>query len=1296
MKMVDDKSQKKNSDKRSEKTDKDGIRFDVDIRVKENEGNITGVHIENLFMEQKTEAHAPKNPIEINMIFGTTAKSYEEIQKAKIEDNPMIIFFLSNKGRLLHKLRGPYALNEKDEEVLLFPCEWIDLEYGAFRQIGTKNLDLLDRYRRLWFENPEGDKFFVPEEAWCRVSEEIAEFRDKKTDEHSKEKGRISFNRSHVLSILQALVTHRDADISFKNGCLFLNGDRPIESPHPFSDDGMKERIDLLAKHAGFPNVHSVALVQSWTILLFTKEKVSCRELIEAGKKAASWHFEKDPVLGKWRDAVERRLFSAIPTLASAERFTGDASAPEQESSVELMPLLHDWPHRLLTHRDWAYAEAPLPEIAPMSLDDVWVDVQFVDPLEMGSFALGETMLESMERRYEERQWLSEPALFILERFRGSAALIGAPGIGKTTLLKWLARQMIYQTDGRFLLPLFVSLRRYVLDKSEDKDLLSFAIRQCGITHPSQVELWGNRLAYLSGTEKNTVLLMLDGWDEVPAPEREALLREIDTLAHAFAILITSRPSAYPLSLPVDRFYEITELSPESIHMLIRQWFNTAGRPEYADHLLRHLDVWPDLRRLSRNPFLLNLICGVSFTRIKGKGGRIDELPTSRTALYRQTIDRITAHHSQRYPDVPFDAFRKRQTERLAFWLMAEAPQSPRFVFDEQDVADCCDDPEFLPKVLQPSRMLSQWDLQNNTLHFLHTTIHEYLAACSLLREPTGRLFSHIRSHAYDDSWREIFRFVAGNRPDAQGPFWREMRRIAQHPDRFGHVYIRLAHLMAEAGVDDGGKTLLETDVREQLWEKILNESAPNQFVDAFIELDAADYVERVGKFATGKNEQLKARLLRSLNRVRTAESSRILVEKLLSGDPNASAVAGYAVADVLDTCGRQALRNALHDSDVSPSVKKTVIRALGHAKDYESVGELAEIAREDSSLAKDALYALSRIGGHNASSVLADMLIHLTEDALKAQIINALGEMRNAKARDTLIMHLAVCAPDDPQVPNILDALCENPISTNARIITEFLGPENDESVRKAAAWALTDAGESGVTDALAKTAREDESGAVRIAALGALRKQARPYDISWLSEVVRDERRDILERTNALEAVFMAISRYLYKSDVMWMNRLFPVGKPAKLGIELALAALREPKRDLTFTAASRAYLLGEGIAPRLTEICADNTFPYDVREAAITSLGKLKFQGAVDALFQLIRLEPDVPDDEELPLTNQNQRLARAAAEAVAMIDAALLLHEPGSAARHALRRYSLNTGNLVFADCILDSGGRTNPL
>jgi ABC-type phosphate/phosphonate transport system ATPase subunit len=134
-----------------------------------------------------------------------------------------------------------------------------------------------------------------------------------------------------------------------------------------------------------------------------------------------------------------------------------------------------------------------------MHLDDVWVDLRMAGLREAGSPLHKLDLLQSMDNRYEEQQWVSEPAPFVLEKLRGSAALIGAPGIGKTTLLKWIARRLITQPDGRFLLPFYVPLRAYSLESGDRKGLLSFALRRCGISHPHQIQRWKNVLSYLSG-----------------------------------------------------------------------------------------------------------------------------------------------------------------------------------------------------------------------------------------------------------------------------------------------------------------------------------------------------------------------------------------------------------------------------------------------------------------------------------------------------------------------------------------------------------------------------------------------------------------------------------------------------------------------------------------------------------------------------------------------------------------------------------------------------------------------------
>jgi nucleoside phosphorylase len=1087
----------------------------------------------------------------------------------------------------------------------------------------------------------------------------------------------ISSDQALILTILKALATcGSDARMLVRAGVLSVDGEPIVVKSSHVSAEGFEAQVGLLSRQLGLADIDSDELVRRWLTALKSDGPVHKSKLLELAKTGQ--FVQTDNTLGKWQQALKDRFSKTPFSSCVAEHDT--ASASSADSTLELSAMLGDWPQRLLTHRDWAFADAPLPGMSPMSLDDVWVDIQFIDPLEFGQAKLGEDLLQSLETRYEERRWLAEPAQFVLERLYQSTALIGAPGIGKTTFLKWVARQLINNPDGRFLLPLFVPLRKYALLKQNDPnlDLVSFAIRQCGVSDANQVELWANALSYLSGTSRETVLFLLDGWDEVPADNRETLLIELQNLTHGFTSIITSRPSAYPLALPADKVYEITELPPDAIPTLVRRWFASAGRAQEATALLEHLDAHPDLRGLARNPFLLTLLCGIRY------GAEQDAaLPTSRTELYQQAVNRITAHHSQRYPGHPFTEARRRHVERLALWLIADAPGAPQYVFDSGDVQSCCDDAELLDEVLLRSRLISQWDFDKESLHFLHTTFQEFLAACSLVREQAADLSQLLATHAFDAGWQEVFRFVAGRSETVRDVFWRVMAHVAASPDRFGLVFVRLARFLREAGVIDGGQQLLGLDVREVLWSRVVKNIEANVFVDACVELDVTWYVERCRKHLSEvQSELLQAQLLRSLGRIRTAESSDLLLQQILSGNEKDTAVASYAIQEVLSADGVNTLRDALGDASRPPHVRRGIIRALGFARDAEVVRALADIAQTDATLAADALRALAHIGGADACAVLDELLSVAAGAEHKRQIIDALGEVREPAARDRLLLELTLCDPIDPLVEAILSALCENPITRGSAVLSDYLHNNESEEVREAAAWALVDSVETGVTEALGQAARQDASQKVRTAALAALRKQARPADAAWLADCVRDDNRSLIERTNALEALLWLASRYARRPDGPWLQ---------KLATELTLLALSDPSGELTHTAADRAYLAGEQIGQRLVDIVDDATFPASAREAVCGSLGKLKHQDASNVLLKLLRRQPDTAGDEATTVTDADQRIARAAAEALSRIDPGLLLHEPGLAAETALARFAVETGSFMFSDSIIDARG-----
>ncbi|CAK8725699.1 hypothetical protein GMJAKD_17110 [Candidatus Electrothrix aarhusensis] len=120
-----------------------------------------------------------KNNVGVKMIFGTNSQAYEDILKAKIEDNPMIIFMLTNKDDIVVRLRGPFTHNKNGEEVVLFLSDWIVLDPGGFKSIAAYDFDLLEKYSDLWFEDHKENKYLVTQKEFDRVKKEIIEFKIK-------------------------------------------------------------------------------------------------------------------------------------------------------------------------------------------------------------------------------------------------------------------------------------------------------------------------------------------------------------------------------------------------------------------------------------------------------------------------------------------------------------------------------------------------------------------------------------------------------------------------------------------------------------------------------------------------------------------------------------------------------------------------------------------------------------------------------------------------------------------------------------------------------------------------------------------------------------------------------------------------------------------------------------------------------------------------------------------------------------------------------------------------------------
>ncbi|MCI3279054.1 NACHT domain-containing protein [Streptomyces cylindrosporus] len=380
--------------------------------------------------------------------------------------------------------------------------------------------------------------------------------------------------------------------------------------------------------------------------------------------------------------------------------------------------------------------------------------------------------------------------------------LRGTAGSGKTTLIQWLAvsaatgptDRMAYLT-GRipFVLPLRTLTRHGERLPAPAHFLTAVGCPLAG----TQPEGWENRV--LAG---GRALVLVDGLDEVPEPERERARTWLRDLVEAFPgnrWLVTSRPSAVREDwLAADGFTELglSSMSPSDVSSFIRRWHRAAatGTPEedeqltsYESQLLDAVRTKPDLGRLATNPLMCGLICALHRDR-RGY------LPYGRKELYDSALSMLLVRRDrERDMTVPelSEEPQLQLLQRLAYWLI----RNGRTEMDRSRAESIIG--EVLPAVpaagvlgdagavlrhflIRTGLLLSPTDA---TIHFVHRTFQDYLGARAAVESGD---FGLLAEHAADDQWADVIRMaVAQARPRERAEL---LGLLTASPDKRAHL----------------------------------------------------------------------------------------------------------------------------------------------------------------------------------------------------------------------------------------------------------------------------------------------------------------------------------------------------------------------------------------------------------------------------------------------------------------------------------------------------------------------------
>jgi predicted NACHT family NTPase len=408
----------------------------------------------------------------------------------------------------------------------------------------------------------------------------------------------------------------------------------------------------------------------------------------------------------------------------------------------------------------------------PIGLDAIYTTVNILEKVTRNrrlriSELLKDCNLEDFDRfTLSSVQQRRVPGLEAVKHY-DKLLILGKPGAGKTTFLKWIAIQCNAGKLHNDRVPIFITLKEFAEAPSKPTLLnyISNQLKDCDVN---------NAEAARALLREGRSLVLLDGLDEVRDAGHDRVLQEIRSVSDQFdanQFVMTCRIAAKEYTFERFTEVEIADFEDEQIVEFSRKWFQIKD-PVKAEDFPKALQANRPLKDLATNPLLLTLLCLV----FEERAG----FPANRSELYKEGLDvllkkwdvkrnikrdEVYKYLSRKEDLLSQIAFTTFEQSEYFFKQKALEEQIKQYIYN---LPNAKTDPEALQ--LDSEAVLKSIEAQHGLLverargiySFSHLTFQEYFTARQLKEERSDELQESLVSHITEKRWREVFLLTIG------------------------------------------------------------------------------------------------------------------------------------------------------------------------------------------------------------------------------------------------------------------------------------------------------------------------------------------------------------------------------------------------------------------------------------------------------------------------------------------------------------------------------------------------------